>query len=113
MRKTLVIGDKNIEMEANGATAFRFKKIFAPLDLFKQFVTAPETPDEVAAQMEVSQMLAFVMAKQAEGVDMNKLNEDKFIEWLEQFDGGDLLEVLDEVVEVWQSSKKTTSKPKK
>lgn len=112
MRKNITIGDKDIVMVGNAATPFRFKNIFKK-DLLKIFVSADGEADNVSEQIEASQMLAYVMTMQAEGVDMNKLTEESFYSWLEEFSSMDLYNALDDIVGLWQASQVTTSKPKK
>ena len=110
MYKTIMIGSKEVNMQSNAATPFRFKNIFG-LDLLKIFTNASE--ENISTQLEAGQMLAFVMAKQAEGVDMNKLNVDHFYTWLEDYSSNDMYDALEAIIEVWQSSGKTSSTAKK
>lgn len=108
--QNVFIGDKKVEMEANAATPFRFKNLFRR-DLLKIATTATE--DNASDQIEASQQLAFIMAKQAEGVDMTKLTEESFYSWLEDFMSSDMYDHMDEFVELWQSTQETSSTPKK
>lgn len=110
MRKNILIGDKSIDMVANAATPFRFRNVFKK-DLLKIFSDASE--ENVSAQLEAGQMLAFIMAKQAEGVDMNKVTEDSFYVWLEDFSSTDMYNSLEDIVNLWQATESTSSKPKK
>lgn len=110
MRKTILIGSESVEMVANAATPFRFKNVFKK-DLLKIF--SSDNEENVLLQMEAGQMLAFIMAKQAEKVDMNALTEENFYEWLEGFMSSDLYDCLDDFVNLWQESQKTSSTPKK
>lgn len=63
--------------------------------------------------MTVGDKLAFIMNAQAEKRDMNKLNEDAFLEWADQFDGAELFLHMQEFVTLYLGSRRTTSKPKK
>lgn len=110
MYKTVTIGSKEVNLQSNAATPFRFKNIFG-IDLLKIFTNASE--ENVSEQLEAGQMLAFTMAKQAEGVDMNKLNIENFYTWLEDFSSNDMYDALEAIIDVWQSSGKTSSKAKK
>lgn len=110
MRKTILIGSESVEMVANAATPFRFKNVFKK-DLLKIF--SSDNEENASLQMEAGQMLAFIMAKQAEKVDMNALTEENFYEWLEGFMSSDLYDCLDDFVNLWQASQKTSSTPKK
>lgn len=110
MRQTILIGSKSVEMVANAATPFRFRNVFKK-DLLKIFSNTSE--DNVSAQLEAGQMLAFIMNKQAEGVDMNKLTEEQFYTWLEGFSSSDMYDSLEAVVSLWQATGETSSTPKK
>lgn len=110
MRQTILIGAKNIDMVANAATPFRFRNVFKK-DLLKIFSNTSE--DNMSAQLEAGQMLAFIMAKQAEGVDMNKVTEEQFYTWLEDFSSTDMYDSLEDIVNLWQATESTASKPKK
>jgi hypothetical protein len=44
---------------------------------------------------------------------MNKLNEDAFLEWADQFDGAELFLHMQEFVTLYLGSRRTSSKPKK
>lgn len=110
MRQTILIGTKNIDMVANAATPFRFRNVFKK-DLLKIFSNTSE--DNMSAQLEAGQMLAFIMAKQAEGVDMNKITEEQFYTWLEDFSSTDMYDSLEDIVNLWQATESTASKPKK
>lgn len=109
MRQTILIGSKSVEMVANAATPFRFRNVFKK-DLLKIFSNTSE--DNVSAQLEAGQMLAFIMNKQAEGVDMNKLTEEQFYTWLEDFSSSDMYDSLEAVVSLWQATGETSSTPK-
>ena len=55
--------------------------------------------------------LAFIMAKQAEKADMNKLNEDIFIEWLEGFGSMAFVENAEQIIGVYMESATSTATP--
>lgn len=110
MRQNIFIGSKSVEMVANAATPFRFRNVFKK-DLLKIFSNPSE--DNVSAQLEAGQMLAYIMAKQAEGVDMNKLTEEQFYVWLEDFSSSDMYDSLEAIVNLWQATGETSSTPKK
>lgn len=98
---------------ANAATPFRFKSIFGQdlIVLFQTFNT-----DE-AYDIDFVSQLAFVMAMQAQGktggVDMEKINKESMLSWLEQFDSFSLYEKANEVLSIYLGSSKITSVEKK
>ena len=55
--------------------------------------------------------LAFVMAKQAEKADMNKLNYDMFIDWLEDFGPMAFVDSAENILAVYMESTASTSTP--
>lgn len=109
MYKDVKIGEKSIPMKANAATLIRYRQIFKR-DLLKSMGAAT---DEIDAG--VIQELAYVMAMAAAGEDLTKLNEDTYIEWLENFEQFDILdpETATDIVNVWSASKVTASEAKK
>lgn len=113
MYKEVKIGDITIPMLANGATALRYKHVFGK-DLIAEFQGAEE--DNTKA-VDCIPELAFIMAKAAEAkegkADLNKLNEEVFLNWLEQFGPMDLPLAAEEVVNLYIGNGITTSEPKK
>lgn len=81
MFKTIKVGEKEIPMLANAATPIRYRQVFGK-NLLKYFMES--TPyEEIAASIGE---LAYILARAGEGADMNRLNIDDYIEWLEGFD---------------------------
>lgn len=100
------IGDKDIEMVANAATPFRFKAVF-----HKDLIVIM-TGGDTAEISEVIPEIAFIMAKQAEKADMNKLNIDTFLDWLEQFAPLDVYTASDGIWSVFNGTGETNTDPK-
>jgi hypothetical protein len=107
MFKKITIDGKEIELAANAATPFRFKQVFRK-DLFS--ILGNEAKAETEGVEAVTQ-LAFIMAKQAEKADMNKLNEDVFIEWLEDFGPMAFVESAEEILNAYMDSTVGTATP--
>ena len=107
MFKKLNVDGKEIELVANAATPFRFKQIFHK-DLLQILGNEEKAESE---GVEAVTELAFVMAKQAEGVDMNKLNEEEFINWLEDFSAMAFINAAEDILEVYMDSTLSTSTP--
>lgn len=106
MYKKIEIDGKEMEFVANAATPFRYKQIFSK-DLLTILGNENTTGESVEAVME----LAFVMAKQAEKTNMNKLNYDEFISWLEGFSPMALIDKAEELVSIYTDSTVGTSTP--
>ena len=107
MFKTLTIGGKEVELTANAATPFRFKQVFKK-DLFAILGNEDKAQNE---GVEAVTELAFIMAKQAEKADMNKLNYDEFIQWLEDFGPMDFVESAEEILNTYMDSTVGTATP--
>lgn len=113
MFKEISIGGIKIPMLANAATPLRYKHLFHK-DIIKEFQEASGDVSKVTDSMPE---LAFIMAMAAEAkdgkVDMNLLNEEKFMDWLEQFDPLDLPMASEEIVNLYMGNNITSSEPKK
>lgn len=107
MYKKLEIEGKEIEFVANAATPFRFKQIFKK-DLLSILGNEDKAQNE---GVEAVTELAFIMAKQAEKADMNKLNYDMFIDWLEDFGSMAFVENAEAILNVYMESSVSTSTP--
>lgn len=100
MRKTILIGDKAVDFESNGATP-----VFYTIITGEDFLTAFNKyqgggMDQGAALMFIYKA-AYVMAMQAKGSSPAKHSKAAFYKWLGQFENVDLMLALDEIAEVF------------
>lgn len=113
MLKEVNIGGITIPMLANGATPIRYKHVFHK-DIITEFQQAQDDYSKVVNSIPE---LAFIMAMQAQnkevGGDLNLLNEDKYMKWMEQFDPMDLPLAADQIVDLYMGNNITTSESKK
>ena len=113
MFKEVKVGDITVPMLANGATPLRYKMVFAK-DLLTEFQAGQENTANV---VNCVPELAFIMAKAAEAkegkADLNLINKDMFVEWLEQFEPMDLPMAADEIVNLYTGNLEGHSEPKK
>lgn len=116
---TMTLADGETKKEfgflAVGTTAYRYRQVFRT-DLMKDITNLINgSLDAIGdnADFSVSDKLAFIMNAQAEKKDMNNLNNDMFIEWLEQFDSITLVEHINDFIGIYLGNKKSTSNPKK
>lgn len=109
MYTKITIDGKEMELSANAATPFRFKQVFKKdlLSIFADETKAQEEGIETVAE------LAYVMNKQATDADMNKLNYDDFILWLEGFGPMAFVNASEEIVNAYTEQTVSTSTPKK
>lgn len=107
MFKTLNIEGKEVDFAANAATPFRYRQIFHK-DLLSILGNEEKAQNE---GVEAVTELAFVMAKQAEKCDMGKLNEEVFLEWLEDFGSMAFVNNAEEILNVYMESTESTATP--
>ena len=108
MYRVIKIGNKDVEMVANGATPYRYKQIFHK-DYFRY--TTSNNRDG-ADDMDMMAHMAYVMAMQAAKADMSKLNEETFIEWMGEFDVMDVVNAAAEIMVMINGNAAGTSTPK-
>ena len=109
MYKEIKIGGQSVELLSNAATPIWYHQIFKK-DVVKNLVDSQE--DRTIA-VNMAPELAFVMMHQAAKHDMNALNVDHFVEWLETFGAMDFLDSNDLIWEVYYGNAQTASTPKK
>lgn len=109
---------KDVEFMANAATARRYKMIFGE-DLLSKFTNAEEERDgKKVYNIDFLPELSFVMAMQAKALSDNKLklekvNQNMFLDWLEQFDSMAIENNASELMSVYQGNTETSSEAKK
>lgn len=109
MYREIKIGNSTIPMSANGATPIRYKHVFGK-DLLNEFRKAGEN---YALASDTISELAFVMAQAGAKADMDRLNIETYIEWLEQFEPLDITESADQIIDLYMGNSQTTSEVKK
>ena len=110
MYREIKIGGVSIPMKATAATALRYRHVFGQ-DLLTEFQTVGE---DTALGMSAIQQLAFIMACAADPKkDMTKLNEEAYIEWLDNFEPLDFAEVAEDVVSLYVGNTESLSEVKK
>jgi hypothetical protein len=107
MFKTIIIDGKETELMANAATPFRYKQVFGR-DLFQ--ILGNEQKAETEGVEAVTE-LAYIMAKQAEKTDMNKLNYEGFLAWLEDFGSMAFINAAEEIINVYMEASNGTATP--
>lgn len=81
MYGVIKVGERDLPLLANAATPIRYKQVFHRS--LMPFFLGQESDGDSA---EMVGELAYVMARAAEGADMNKLSFDDYVNWLEGFD---------------------------
>lgn len=108
MYKTVMVDGNEMGLSANAATPFRYKQVFKS-DLFSVFGNEKRAEEE---GVEVVTKLAYIMHNQADGADMNKLNEADFITWLEGFSAMAFVNASEEIINAYMDSTVGTATPK-
>lgn len=113
MKGIVRIGSIDVGMLANGASPIIYKHIFHK-DFIRELSTIQSEGHEVDGIGMFTEM-GFVMAMQHERPleELRKLNEDNYIEWLEQFDPQDLILAAGDVANLYNGQSVTLSTPKK
>lgn len=107
MFKKVTIDGNELEFAANAATPFRYKQVFKS-DLFAVLGNEERAEEEGA---EVVMRLAYIMHNQAQKVDMNKLNEEDFINWLEGFSAMAFVDSAEDIINAYMDSTVGTATP--
>lgn len=85
MEKKVILSGKEFTLQSNAATPIRYRQVYGE-DLLK---VLNGNSDE-ATLSDVMKKLAYIMNKQAEGADFQKLNMETYCDWLAQFEVYDL-----------------------
>mgnify|MGYP003517079621 CR=1 FL=1 len=113
MYREIKVGEKSIPMLANGATPIRYRMTFGK-DIISEFESVQT--DTGKASSSIAE-LAFIMTKAAEAQSEHKamttLNQESFIEWLEQFEPLDLVLASEDIVNLYLGNEQTLSEAKK
>ena len=94
MRGTIRIGTKDVDMVANGATPFIYKRVFR-----RDFLATTQTED-----MDVYTELAFIMAQQADPTITDELS------WLDRFEDFDPWAVFYQLMDLISSEQEIAPK---
>lgn len=106
MRKTVKIGDKDVELSASALTPFNYKRLFGR-DLIKDIQQLQKDSRKGEMDPETVAMMTYVMAKEG-NKDLPPIEE-----WLEGFGLFDLYESFNEVVTLWGLNEEQHSTPRK
>lgn len=111
MFNVVKIGDKAVPMLAMASVDVYYAHVFHE-DPLKVQLKAEDEADSVNFVIR----MAFIMAKYAETKTrkgMMELNEDAFVEWLDQFDRFDLINALPDVQKTYDGQQLSTAEAKK
>lgn len=116
MTKTVIIGDKEIQMRSSGASPIKYKTIFNRdlyVDLQPILKGMKKRSDGTAYMpmeaIEVFTRMGYVFATQADP----ELLKTPFEDWLDQFELMELTTGFEQIVELWNMENTTTANLKK
>lgn len=104
--KVIKIDNKDVPMEANATTCIRYRMLFKK-NLDDLWTGANPNKSESCAE------LAYIMAMSADGMDMNKLSYDSFLNWASQFSGLAFVSAFEDISAVYQGDAETEVDAKK
>lgn len=106
---------KRMGFKAVATTAYRYKNIFGKdlLTEITRIVDARTGNVEANADFSTLDRMAYIMNAQAEGKDLTVLNNDTFMQWLEEFDSCAFFNVFSDLISIYLGNKKSTAEPKK
>ena len=98
---------RTVPMLATASTPIRFKMLYNK-DLLSGILA-----DDGNFDIDVVSKLAFLMTKQAAKVDLRTLDQEQYLEWLDDFDSMAFIDKSQEIFNVYIKSRNNTSKSKK
>ena len=107
MYKTFVFGDKEVAACANAALPYRYKQVFRE-DLL-DFINKPLNPTDY---MNLGGKVLYIMHNAAIKADMNSLNFDDYLTFLEGFTLGDILDQAQDILAFMYETTKASSQKK-
>lgn len=112
MFKIVKIGDKDVPMLGMASANIYYRRVFGVDPLLMQDGSKELTPGE---NINLYLGMGFIMAKMAELKDrsaMLKLNEESYIEWLDQFENADMINAVLDIAAVYNGQSLSLSEKK-
>ncbi len=106
---------QDIPFMATGSTPIRYRMMYHA-DLTKdltKLINASNMTLSDDADLIVLDRLAFLMNCHAEHRDMNALDPNELVDWLDKFEAGEMLGHVNEIIAIYLGNKESTSEPKK
>lgn len=114
MRSVIRIGQREVAVESNAATAIRYKQIFKR-ELLKDLAKLENVEDvDKLDAIEYTSKLAYVMNMQNRK-EIKEASEEGYIAWMEEFEEADFQDpaAITSILNVWNRNITTTSELKK
>ena len=111
MFREIKIGEKNVPMLAMASANIYYKHVFG-----KDAIVTQANAESAGERIAFYGEMGFIMAKMAEAKGdrgmLLKLNEESYIEWLDQFEVGDYNGAIKDMAELYEGQQATKSKAK-
>ena len=105
-----MIGEIPVNMVANAATPIHYRSFFKK-DFFNTIQNIDMTQLDEA--MDSISGIAFILNRQAEGVNIRDLQYDNYVKWMEQFGAMDFVNSAADIINFYMGTEETTSDAKK
>lgn len=109
MYREIKIGNGTFPMSANGATPIRYRMVFGK-DLISEF---QQVENNYSIAIDTISELAFIMTQAGAKADMDKLNKNAYVTWLEQFEPFDITNAAEDIVDLYMGNAQVSSEVKK
>lgn len=113
MLKSIKIGQRPVDFLGTAATNIYYKRIFGA----DPIVLQNREDFGTAERVDLYFHLAYIMYEQARHVGdreaMMMINEDTYLDWMDQMDFGELQDAIGEIAEVYMGQQRSTSNAKK
>ena len=107
MNGTVTIGSEVVEMSANAASPYFYKRVFNEDFLLK----TQESPVDVFIFTKMGFIMAMTAEKSLE--DLCKLKEADFLKWCERFAPMDIMSATQDIATIYTAQERGASAPKK
>lgn len=112
MYKSVKIGEKDVPMLAMASVNVYYKRVFG-VDPIVEQGNGMGRGEAVNFALQMGFIMAMMAEKNCKRADMLKLNEDAYLDWLDGFDNGDLIDAIQDIITVYNGQNKTKSREKK
>lgn len=98
--------ERTVPLLATASTPIRFKQLFGK-DLLSGIIVDGDF------DLDIISKLAYLMTNQANKTDLQTLNMEKYIDWLDQFDSMAFMNTTQDIFNVYVRSEEKSSQAKK
>ena len=111
--KLVKIGGKEVPMMAMASINIYYKRIFGRDPIKVQATKDYDLGDQINLYLEMGFAMAKFYELKADRKEMAKLNEDAYMDWLEQFEMMDMMTSFTDILDLWNIENLTHATAKK